>query len=345
MSTFNQKQLSAFLNLLHEPAQIYDVCGNLVAENSASQATEWPDVSGGISHMGAVMGSATSNSGATLNQASVHTSAPIHTIDLGEGWFMRRMSVPGAVGAPLTLSGAPGARPNLQALLAGITHELRNPLAAILTAISLLKDDTQLSEESMMLLDVVRKEARRMNQIMVEFSLYVKPPQPHPENFDVARLLRETQDGMQREGDWSAELKLEDHLPPTLFVYADEKQVHQVILRLLDNAVEAVSSREDAQIALFSYEQADTGRVVICIEDNGAGFTEEEMQRAFVPFFTTKPQSTGLGLSTVQVALQSAGGAVWLEKPVSSASAKTTNEKAEHPTGARVCFALPGRSE
>ena len=167
----------------------------------------------------------------------------------------------------------PLARLNLQSLLGGITHELRNPMAAILTAVSLLQDDAGLSDESMMLLGVVRKEARRMNQIMTEFSLYVKPPQPHPENFDLVKLLHEALERLQSESALWQNVEMRDELPSELQVHADSNQIHQALLRILENAVEAMGKNPHPTLTLHGRADTDAKRIILCVDDNGAGLS------------------------------------------------------------------------
>lgn len=315
MPSFNSAQLTAFLNALHEPARLYDVRGNLVAENTAACTALWPDEDGDEKNI-------------------------IHTVDLGEGWFIRRLSVTGSACAPSRLSGQPVTRPNLQALMSGITHELRNPLAAILTATSLLQEDSGLHEETTMLLDVVRKEARRMNQILTEFSLYVKMPQPHPIEFDLSQIAHQAIAELQGNGILRENIKIENHLPQPLITNADPIQIQQMLCRLLENAAFALSGQTEGTIILRSYAQMDTSRVVLCVEDNGTGFSDEELQRAFVPFYSTKPQGVGLGLSIAQVAVQAAGGEIWIENLIANAP-NTATADTTAARGSRVCFALP----
>ncbi len=318
MPTFNHAQLTAFLNALNEPAQLYDVRGNLVAENLAARTVEWPDENGS-------------------------SKSSIHTIDVGEGWFIRRMDSMEISYAPARLSGHTIARPNLQALMSGITHELRNPLAAILTAISLLQDDASLPEETVMLLNVVCNESRRMNKILSEFSLYVKLPQPQTQDFKFTQLAHQTVDELKSNGSLRDAIKIETHLPESLSVCADPVQTQQLLSRLLQNAAQALEEQIEGVITLRSYMQKDTSQVVICIEDNGPGFSEDELKQAFLPFYSTKPQGVGLGLSIAQVVVQAAGGAIWLENLQAAPPSKAATENLNLLSGARVCFSLPSQ--
>jgi signal transduction histidine kinase len=320
MPTFNSAQLAAFLNVLHEPAQLYDVRGNLVAENQVAQAISWPHESGDSNGDGKEI---------------------IHTVDLGEGWFLRLMTLSASSPAPVRLSGQAGVRPTMQVLLSGITHELRNPLAAILTAAGLLQDDSSVNEETAMLLGVVRNEARRMNKILTEFSLYVKPPQPQPQMFNFSQVAQATLQELTQNDTLPETLKIENRLPESLMVFADPDHMQQVLARLLQNAACALKSQNNGAITLRSYPQEDTARVVICVEDNGPGFSREESEQAFVPFYSTKAQGLGLGLSIVQGTVQAANGAIWLENR--ALETKSESSKEDSPSqGSRVCFALPG---
>jgi signal transduction histidine kinase len=304
-------QFAALLNLLPDPARVYDVQGRVIAENHAARTVNWPDDNGGDG------------------------PRPVATVELGQGWYLRRISNSEHLSAPHTNAPlSPMARPNLQALLAGITHELRNPMAAILTAVSLLQDDDGLSEESAMLLGVVRKEARRMNQIMTEFSLYVKPPQPHPETFDLAELVREVITHLRKDGSLVERVTVRDQLPDGLQVHADKHQMQQALSRVIENSAEALETRDGAVLLLSGQADVETKRVLLAIEDNGDGLDLDDLQRAFLPFYSTKPHSTGLGLSTAQVAVQAAGGAIWLENI-------QNGEPSAAVCGARINLALP----
>ncbi len=309
-------QFITLLNLLPEPARVYDVQGRVVADNQAARGATWPDDNGGDGQ------------------------ARVSTIELGDGWYLRRLDSSEPLPLPhQAASGLPLARLDLHSLLGGISHELRNPMAAILTAVSLLQDDAGISEESMMLLGVVRKEARRMNQILTEFSLYVKPPQPHPENFDLVTLLHESLERLQSESALWQNVEMHDQLPSELQVHADSNQIQQALLRIFENAGEAMSKNPHPTLTLHGRADSDAKRIILCVEDNGAGFSSDDLQSAFLPFYSTKPQSTGLGLSTAQVAVQAAGGALWLENLSNRESPALDSEHTV--SGARLCCVLP----
>jgi signal transduction histidine kinase len=84
--------------------------------------------------------------------------------------------------------------------------------------------------------------------------------------------------------------------PKSLEVSADPELVEQVLINLLRNAVDAVAGKNNATI-LLTGRVGDQGRVVLGVTDNGPGISKDMADRVFVPFFTTKPNGSGIGLS------------------------------------------------
>ena len=97
--------------------------------------------------------------------------------------------------------------------------------------------------------------------------------------------------------------------PPTLVVEADPDLLEQALINLVKNAFEAVAGGDAPRVALTAALDA-RGRVAITVEDNGPGLPADEAERIFVPFFTTKPLGSGIGLSIVRQIMVAHGGAV-----------------------------------
>ncbi len=212
---------------------------------------------------------------------------------------------------------------DVQILMRGLVHELRNPLSAILTASSLLPGAQGLDDETEMLLDVVTKEARRMNRILTEFSTFAKPPKPHPEAVDIAAMARNIARGEAKE---SAPIVLHDELPSALWVHADPHGTIQALEHIFSNAREALP--EGGHIRLTGGEREHTAW--IAVNDSGPGLSENALERAFQPFFSNKPASTGLGLSIARMVLRASGGDCRIE-----------NAHDGGPNGAIVTVELP----
>lgn len=215
----------------------------------------------------------------------------------------------------------PSSIPNIDvhAMMRGLVHELRNPLSAILTASSLLESGQSVDEETTMLLDVIKKESQRMNRILTEFSLFVKPPLSHPENFDIAKVLRGLLHEMQTTGALDSSIQLRDELPANLLVFADPVQSYQAFQHLLNNAAQSMEKGGVLTLHTKASQQNESNlsnereSVVIFLEDEGAGLSETALERAFQPFFSTKPAATGLGLSIACELLGASGGGVLVE--------------------------------
>ena len=113
---------------------------------------------------------------------------------------------------------------------------------------------------------------------------------PLTELFDrVEQLMRTSL--RQAHIDFSSEVE-----PESLELSADPEQIDQVLINLLQNAIQAVEGRDQARIALKGRMDAG-GRIAIEVSDNGAGITEEALEKIFIPFFTTKREGSGIGLS------------------------------------------------
>ena len=212
---------------------------------------------------------------------------------------------------------------DVQVLMRGLVHELRNPLSAILTASSLLPGAPGLDEETAMLLDVVSKEARRMNRILTEFSTFAKPPKAHLEALDLVEITREV---LRVALKTSASIEVHDDLPAQLWAIADPHATIQALEHIMENAREALP--EGGHIRLAGGESQEFAW--LSINDSGAGLSEAALERAFQPFFSNKPSATGLGLSIARVMLRASGGNCRIE-----------NSHDGGPNGARVTVELP----
>jgi signal transduction histidine kinase len=192
-------------------------------------------------------------------------------------------------------------------MLRGLVHELRNPLSAILTASSLLLHNGDPEDETTVLLDIVQKEAKRLNRILLEFTSFVKPPPPVPENVDLTDLLIVILADLEGENRIRKQTRVHNSLPDPLPVFADKDGVRRAITCLLINALEALPT-EGGDIFIESAQK--DAQVQLVIRDNGAGLVDGSRDQAFQPFFSTKPQATGLGLSIARVAARASGGDV-----------------------------------
>ena len=192
-------------------------------------------------------------------------------------------------------------------LVAGVAHELNNPLTAVVGYNDLLCDELR-DENSRQKLEKIRREAQRMKRIIENLlrfsrqnSLERKTCQPEQVLREVL-MLHEYNAGMLGV---DLQVKIEPDLPP---VNINEDQLKQVLLNLLNNAVDATEESSEKRISIEALRCGE--RIVVRFEDSGPGFAD--LNRAFDPFYTTKPvgRGTGLGLSICYGIVKEHGGEI-----------------------------------
>ncbi|MBI4665017.1 MAG: PAS domain S-box protein [Nitrospinae bacterium] len=208
---------------------------------------------------------------------------------------------------------------------AGIAHEIRNPLASLSGSIQMLSADMDhlLDQSGKRLINIITREADRLNRIITQFLVYASPPQPKPSLVDLSLVLNETVTLFRADPRGKDRLEIETHIEPALMVNVDQEQVRQVIWNLLVNALEAME--EKGKITLTALTEQYQGKthpalgalsqdcplcVRISIKDNGVGISPENLERIFEPFFSTKMGGTGFGLPTAHKIIESHKGKI-----------------------------------
>lgn len=181
-------------------------------------------------------------------------------------------------------------------LIRVLTHEIVNTLTPVTslahTAATMLSDPDATDD----IQEAVTTIARRSEGLMRFVSRYrelLKVPQPDPEAVKVADALHGVAALLVSELK-GVDLRI-DVVPETLEVHADRQLLDQVLVNLVKNAAHATGDMDSPELQLSG--KLDFGRVIIRVRDNGAGIPEETMDQIFVPFFTTKRDGSGIGLS------------------------------------------------
>jgi two-component system, NtrC family, sensor kinase len=209
-------------------------------------------------------------------------------------------------------------------LVAGVAHELNNPLASIVGYSELISDEVPEGPARQKLNKMLR-EAQRMKRIIENLLRFARQNSLEKKSANLEPLLHDVlalREYHLRNHDVEVQLQIEPNLPP---VALDEDQFKQILLNLLNNSIDAL---ESVKVKRISVEAARRGtRVVLIFDDSGPGFID--MNRAFDPFYTTKPvgKGTGLGLSICYGIVKEHGGEI-----------SATNLE---PQGARVVLELP----
>ncbi|MDT8758771.1 ATP-binding protein [Sphingomonas psychrotolerans] len=198
----------------------------------------------------------------------------------------------------------------LGSLLAGVSHELNNPLAIILAQAELLEREvggTAAAKRT----GKIRSAAERAARIVQTFLAMARQrsPQRAPVGInDVVNAALDLTEFSLRSSGVQLERKLAADLP---VIMADADQLHQVIVNLIINAQQAMDGQSTPRrLTIATGFDADPGMLRIEIADNGPGIPPELRRRIFEPFFTTKPQDegTGVGLSFSQGLVEAHGG-------------------------------------
>jgi len=201
-------------------------------------------------------------------------------------------------------------------LVAGIAHELNNPLMGIMGYSQLLMDtpdDKKLGEVKGKL-EKIYHESMRTARIVQNLLTFARAAGSKKEYADVNELIRSTLELREytlRSNSIEVRLRLDDSLPPTM---VDKYQMQQVFINVINNAEDAMLSTDGKGVLDIETRQAH-GRIEIIFADDGPGVPREILGKVFDPFFTTKDvgRGTGLGLSISHGILAEHGGNITLE--------------------------------
>ena len=200
-------------------------------------------------------------------------------------------------------------------LLAGVAHELNNPLSVVIGQAHLLSAALGTTPQAERVKKVV-DAAQRCGRIVKNFLALARqhPPARQPTRLnDVVREAIELLAYPLRVDTVEVALELADDLPT---LWADPHQLHQVVVNLVTNAHHAVrASAEPRRITLASRHDRASGRVGLVVADTGYGIAPENLARIFEPFFTTKPlgEGTGLGLAMLKGIVEEHGGSITVD--------------------------------
>ena len=194
-------------------------------------------------------------------------------------------------------------------LSAVVAHEIRNPLAAISASAQMLSMASGMVGDDRRALDIVVREADRLNEWITELLDYARPRKGDVVRMDLSELLEQVVQ-VVRGDPAAARLEVASDIEAGLTLTVDPQRLHRVFLNLCKNSVEAMSDGGQLVVRLRSEAEGGHAWAVVRIIDNGCGIPQEDLQRIFDAFYTTKPRGTGLGLATVTQLLEEMGGRV-----------------------------------
>ncbi len=189
-------------------------------------------------------------------------------------------------------------------LAAGLAHEIRNPLAGIAGVIEVIGRDLPANSPGAHVWGDVKGEMQRVQKILNELLNYARPKPPHFAASDLCSTVEHAVH-LARQHVVSKPITIDFQCGPSLPpVEHDATQLEQVLVNLLLNAIQAMEGQGSVDIQLSAVRDA----VQVRVRDTGRGIPAEQLPNIFRPFFTTKGQGTGLGLSLAKRIVEAHGG-------------------------------------
>lgn len=205
-------------------------------------------------------------------------------------------------------------------MAASVAHEIRNPLGGIRGFTAFLLNDIPVEDQRRRLVEKIDAGARSLERVVNELLDYTRPVELSPRPVSCRELVLAAAAYL----DVPEGVALGCAIPREVNVWGDGEKLRQVLLNVLLNAVQSLEGkpgRVDAEA------EVRDDVVVVRIADSGCGIPEEDLERIFSPFYTTKEKGTGLGLAVCAKIVEGHGGALWAESVVGR--------------GTTVCMRLP----
>jgi len=218
-------------------------------------------------------------------------------------------------------------------LASGLAHELNQPLSAIVNGVGAcaryVRSGKIAPKKLLELLGDASSEALRAGSIVDHLRHFIEKGEPQFEQTDLCEIARNVPHLLGREIEQGGiTLRLDLQARP-LPIYADRTQIEQIIVNLMQNAIDAIreapGKRREIQLEVW----AAKGMAEVAVRDTGTGVSAGAQKRLFEPFFTTKPHGLGMGLAISRSILEAHRGRIWAKR------------RADGTRGTTVRFTLP----
>jgi len=208
-----------------------------------------------------------------------------------------------------------------QRLIRVLTHEMMNSISPITSLASVIsgyfkgngtvvtpeKINHHIIEKTLSGLNTIEETGKGLLDFVDKYRSLTSLPKPNVCQFNLDSLFLRCK--LLMESSISPNIKISARIDPEdLALVADYSQVEQVLINLIKNAAEALSGKKNGTIHLKAFREDSA--VMICVEDNGPGIPPEMVEDIFVPFYTTKENGSGIGLSLSKQIMQNHGGTI-----------------------------------
>jgi PAS domain S-box-containing protein len=226
-------------------------------------------------------------------------------------------------------------------LAAGIAHEVRNPLAGIRASAQLLQEGVKNEKFQKDIVERIIREVDKANKLLKEFFKFAKPSKPNLKFHDIEILIEDVHlllSPQMKRQKVQFNMNMGEHIPK---VFVDETQLEQVFMNIFLNAIEAMPEGGSINISTCCKKFDIMGKkvdiekepnnqlnfVIVEISDTGVGIAQDNIEKIFNPFYSSKPTGLGLGLSISSRLVDENGGNI----DVSSKIGKGTTFKIALP--------------
>ncbi|WP_373825098.1 PAS domain-containing sensor histidine kinase [Bacteroides heparinolyticus] len=175
-----------------------------------------------------------------------------------------------------------------------LTHEIMNTIAPIISLSQTVASYPEVGEKAIRGLRIIQAQSERLMEFTESFRRLSYLPNPEKRLFSLSGMLLNLQELLMADFQESRISFAMQCIPESVMIDGDEKQLSQVLLNLLKNAMQALEGNSHGMISLHATQNTHT---CIDITDNGAGIPADMWEQVFIPFFTTKAEGTGIGLS------------------------------------------------
>jgi len=211
-------------------------------------------------------------------------------------------------------------------MVAGVSHEIKNPLGIIQSTAELLTGMNQADEKQKRLSLVIKEESIRLNNIVTEFLDFARPYELNIQECMLDEIIKKNILFLEQELE-KKQIRVKDNFEGRdLKIHADPERLYRVFMNLIINSIHSIKDSGEINISI----DEEKNGYLVRIEDTGAGISRENLKKIFNPFFTTKEKGSGLGLSIVRNIIEGHEGTISIE----SDEGKST----------RVSIFLPKRS-
>ncbi len=194
-------------------------------------------------------------------------------------------------------------------LVAGVAHEIRNPLGIMKSTVQVMQDEFKADRDLQQYLTVLEEQVERQNKIIRELLDYAKPVPAIFQRADIGDIIKSLL-GFSKSYFQQHNVQVDFQVGESpAYVNADVEKLKQAFLNLIFNAVEAMTEGGTLRISI----SVDGTAVHVEFADNGRGIDEADLNKLFDPFYTTKHTGTGLGLATVHKIIELHQGNVQVE--------------------------------